>query len=217
MFTGLIEDIGKISQRQRTGNDVTFEFQTAIPTAELALGESIAVNGVCLTVTRIGDATFRADASVETMQRSALGQLAVGDDVHLERAMAVGDRLGGHIVQGHVDGVGRIASSRPDGRAFQIELELPAEIRDELVEKGSICVDGVSMTVNELTARGCRLTVVPFTELKTLLVKYSPGRELNIETDIIGKYVRRFLGLSGGPGEGVAELLEKYGYTGSGG
>ncbi len=213
MFTGLIEDIGVVSSRTRAGDDVTLTLGTAIPTDELVLGESIAVNGVCLTVTTIGQGTFTADASTETLARSALGRLKAGDRVHLERAMRLGDRLGGHIVQGHVDGVGRIERTTRDGKAWQISLEVPASLRPELVEKGSITVDGVSLTVNELTPRGCRLTIVPFTEQKTLLVAYTAGTTVNVETDIIGKYVRRLLD---GGGSHTAELLQLYGYTNEG-
>lgn len=213
MFTGLIEDLGVVAALTRAGDDVTLSLSTSIPTEELTLGESIAVNGVCLTVTTIGDGSFTADASTETLTRSALGRLKVGDRVHLERALRLSDRLGGHIVQGHVDGVGRIERTTEDGRAWQILLEVPAQLRPELVEKGSITVDGVSLTVNELTPRGCRLTIVRFTEQKTRLVAYPPGTRVNIETDIIGKYVRRLLS---GSGSQTAELLERYGYTNDG-
>ena len=189
----------------------SLRIETSIPTNELTLGESIAVNGVCLTVTSFDATSWTADASVETLARTALGQLSVGDSVHLERAVAVGDRLGGHIVQGHVDGTGKLTKKTTEGRATHLRVRLEDHLLDEVVEKGSIAVDGVSLTVNDVQRNEVLLTIVPFTENKTLLTQYSPGHLVNIETDIIGKYVKRLLGMGDGRSR-VGDLLVQYGY-----
>lgn len=212
MFTGLIEDIGTLRRRTARGDDVSLQLATAIPMAEVALGDSIAVNGVCLTVTSKDAASFTADASVETLRLSSLGKLTVGDRVHLERALQVGGRLGGHFVQGHVDGTGKLLRRAQSGRAWDLWIEIPAALRDELVPKGSIAIDGVSLTVNEVTPVGCRLTIIPHTEDQTLLLDKAVGAVVNIETDMIGKYVKRFVqGASGG--ERIGALLSRFGFT----
>jgi riboflavin synthase len=210
MFTGLIEDIGVLRASRRRGEDVELTVATAIPTAELSLGESIAVNGACLTVTQITDGTFSADASIETMRGTALSELKPGGQVHLERALPLGGRLGGHLVQGHVDGVGRVTRVAPLGKAWDVFIEPSAELLADLVPKGSIAVDGVSLTINSLTDTQFRLTIVPHTEHTTLLTRYPVGRRVNLETDIIGKYVKRYLG---GHSSGMDDLLSRYGYT----
>lgn len=210
MFTGLIEDIGTVLRKTRSGVDVTLELGTNLPLEDVVLGESIAVNGCCLTVTSMSDSSFTADASSETMRLTGLGQLEAGSRVHLERALRVGDRLGGHFVQGHVDGTGRVARTSRSGRAWEIWIDMEERLLREVVPKGSITVDGVSLTVNELSDSGFRLTIVPHTETATLLTEYRPGHKVNIETDVIGKYVRRLLGLGG---DGVAEVLKQFGYT----
>jgi riboflavin synthase len=210
MFTGLIEDVGTIVRKTRSGVDVTLEVSTNLPLDEFVLGESIAVNGVCLTVTSKPGTSFTADASSETMRLTGLGQLEAGSRIHLERALRVGDRLGGHFVQGHVDGTGRIARSSKSGRAWEVWIDMEERLLREVVPKGSITVDGVSLTVNELSDSGFRLTIVPHTETATLLTEYRPGHRVNIETDVIGKYVRHLLGLGG---DGVADVLKRFGYT----
>lgn len=210
MFTGLIEDIGTLEKKTPTGVDVTVEVRTSLPLSEVSLGDSIAVNGACLTVTSMGGASFTADASSETMRLTALGSVRPGERVHLERALRVGDRLGGHFVQGHVDGTGRIARSARAGRSWDIWIDVGADLLCEIVPKGSITVDGVSLTVNELSSSGFRLTIVPHTEAETLLAEYRPGRLVNIETDVIGKYVRRLLGLGT---DDVSDVLKRFGYT----
>jgi riboflavin synthase len=154
--------------------------------------------------------SFTADASSETMRLTALGAIRAGERVHLERALRVGDRLGGHFVQGHVDGKGRIARSTRAGRSWDIWVDVDSDLLCEVVPKGSITVDGVSLTVNELSESGFRLTIVPHTETGTLLAEYRPGRLVNIETDVIGKYVRRLLGLGTAD---VSHVLKRFGYT----
>ncbi|MCB9507128.1 MAG: riboflavin synthase [Myxococcales bacterium] len=212
MFTGLIEDIGTIRARTPRGADVTLEISTqAIDVSTLALGESVAVNGVCLTVTSAAGGGFSADASVETLASSALGRLRVGDRVHLERALRLGDRLGGHIVQGHVDGTGRLARRSPAGRAWDLWIEAPAALLAELIPKGSVAVDGVSLTVNEVDGREFRLTIIPHTEDKTLLLTLPVGAAVNLETDVIGKYVRRAVGAN--TPSTLRDTLARFGYT----
>lgn len=209
MFTGLIEDIGTVRALQRRGDDVTLRVACGLPTHELTLGESIAVNGACLTVTTILPDGFTADASTETLRLTSLGGLALGDRVHLERALAIGGRLGGHLVQGHVDGTGRLVRRAALGKAWDLHIEANPSLLGELVPKGSITVDGVSLTVNDVDERSFRVTIVPHTESNTLLIDYRVGQVVNLETDIIGKYVKRFLG---GDRLGAADLLSRYGY-----
>lgn len=213
MFTGLVEDIGTLRSRQRHGDEERLEITTTLSTDDFTLGESIAVNGVCLTVTSITSDSFTADASSETMRVTSLGEVKIGGGVHLERAMPVDGRLGGHIVQGHVDGVGRIERIVKDGKSWQVFIEIPAPQRPEVVPKGSIAIDGVSLTVNELTPNGCRVTIIPFTGDETLLIKKRAGERVNIETDIIGKYVRHLMNFSDTPhASGMKALLERAGY-----
>jgi riboflavin synthase len=218
MFTGLIEDLGTVRTLRRSGKDVRIELSTSISIREVVLGDSIAVNGVCLTATELGQDWFAADASAETLASSSLGTLRPGSKVHLERALKLGGRLDGHIVQGHVDGTGEVISNRLDGAAWQLWIRAASALVPEICAKGSIAVDGVSLTVNELNADAFRLTIVPFTTTKTRLHLYRPGDIVNIETDILGKYVRRLLLNTGAPSEGAAptggmeQLLSRFGY-----
>lgn len=217
MFTGLVEDIGILRSRTRRGEEESLVIETRIPTNELILGESIAVNGCCLTVTAFDRNTFSVDASSETMRLTSLGAVRIAEGVHLERAMKLGGRLGGHLVQGHVDGVGKIERIVRDGRSWQVYIQVPEALRPEVVAKGSITVDGISLTVNELTPTGCRLTIIPFTGDETLLTRKDPGTPINIETDVIGKYVRHLLNFGAveapsAPKNDTAALLRRYGY-----
>jgi len=219
MFTGLIEELGRVVRRTRRGPDDRWTFETALPLHEVKLGDSIAVNGVCLTVVNVTRTTFCVDASTETLRASALGTLGVGDQVHLERAMRVDGRLDGHLVQGHVDAVGTIAGIAMTGRAWTIDLAFEARLRPLVVPKGSIAVDGVSLTVGEVSALGCNLTVVPFTGEKTLLATYRVGRSVNIETDMITRSLWHMLEHlnqrdEGSPqGDRLQHLLERFGFT----
>jgi riboflavin synthase len=214
MFTGLVADIGQIRGLKRTARGATIEIGTKLDTSGFELGESVAVDGVCLTVTAFKAGVFDADASSETLARTTLAERKAGDRVHLERALRVGDRLGGHFVQGHVDGVATIERADRDGDAWQVYIALPEDLRKQVVEKGSIAVDGVSLTINELTARGLRLTVVPYSANATTLVDSRPGRRVNVETDVLGKYVRAALGGAPSSGSHTWDLLNRFGYTG---
>lgn len=227
MFTGLIEDVGRIARVDRSGANFRVTVAVdAIDTATLKLGESIAVNGVCTTVVGWDGGSFDFEASPETLSRTTLVDARAGQPVHLERAMVVGDRLGGHIVQGHVDGVGKLVSVEIDGNAWHLTLWAPPEVARMVVEKGSIAVDGVSLTVNAVDdARSTfRVTIVPHTSHKTLLTSLTPGVRVNLESDIIGKYVERLVGgytARGDSPQGASrplslqDILLKHGYMGS--
>ncbi len=215
MFTGLIEDVGTLRELRRQNDSAHLTIATALPTTELRLGDSVAVNGVCLTVTRIGAGTFEADASPETLSRSNLGRLRPGAAVNLERALRVGDRLGGHFVSGHVDGLAQLSSKEPEGQGVRLTFRLAAELSRLLVIKGSVAVDGVSLTVNALTSESFAVTVIPHSLGKTTLRLIRPGDPVNIEGDLIGKYVERFLALSTAserPAGLGLETLAKHGF-----
>ncbi len=214
MFTGLIEDLGTL-QEIRIGTDqARLTVATGLPMAELTLGESIAVNGVCLTVTSFSDGTFCADVSPETLSCTSLGRLSRGSRVNLERALRLSDRLGGHLVTGHVDGMGRIIELRKDGNAWLLKFQIAAAVSSFLVPKGSVTVDGISLTVNEVFEDTFSLTIIPHTLAMTTLQDRKIGDEVNIETDLIGKYVARFLqdGDSDKPQGVTMDILAKHGF-----
>jgi riboflavin synthase len=214
MFTGLIEDLGTL-QEIRTGTDqARLTVATGLPMAELTLGESIAINGVCLTVTSFGDGAFCADVSPETLNCTSLGRLSRGVRVNLERALRLSDRLGGHLVTGHVDGLGRIVERRKDGNAWLFKFQTDAAVSAFLVDKGSVTVDGISLTVNQVFEDTFSLAVIPHTLSMTTLQDRKIGEEVNIETDLIGKYVARFLqdGNSGKPQGVTMDILAKHGF-----
>ncbi len=215
MFTGLIEDLGTIRELRLGGEKAVLTVATAIPMAELQLGESIAVNGVCLTATRFGGGTFSADLSPESLQRSTLGKLVPGSQVNLERALRLSDRLGGHLVSGHVDAVGTVTELRRQANAVFFTFCIPAELSRYLVEKGSVAIDGISLTVNEVADETFSVAVIPHTLQMTNLQKAVAGSEVNIETDLIGKYVERLLRRSPegpGPSRIDGEFLAKHGF-----
>jgi riboflavin synthase len=193
MFTGLIEDLGIVRDIRIATDQARLTLETRLPMAELSLGESIAVNGVCLTVTAFGDSVFSADVSPETLQCTSLGRLARGARVNLERALRLTDRLGGHLVTGHVDGLGRVIERRKDGNAWRFKFQTDVAVNAFLVAKGSVTLDGISLTVNEVAEDTFSLAVIPLTFEKTTLQDRKIGDDVNIETDLIGKYVARFL------------------------
>lgn len=206
MFTGLVETVGRILAVQPAGPGRRLRIAGALRGEPLALGESVAVDGACLTVTAIeGSDRFVADASHETCARTTLGSARPGRNVHLERALRVGDRLGGHWVTGHVDATGRLVVRRPAGDAFDLELSAPESLAPYIVEKGSIAVDGVSLTVNACSPGRFAVTVVPFTAGATTLLERAPGDAVNLETDLLGKYVVHVLGRRPGAGGGSGD------------
>jgi riboflavin synthase len=192
MFTGLIADLGKVRSIERDADGATLEVSTRLA-EELGLGDSVAVNGVCLTATAVGDDGFCAQAMAETLRRSALERLQVGSSVNLELALRVDDRLGGHIVQGHVDGTARIESLHEEGFARVIKFEVGEDLTRYLVEKGSVAVDGVSLTVSEIRDGGFSVSLIPETLTRTSLGEAQVGDRVNIEVDILAKHVERLL------------------------
>jgi riboflavin synthase len=192
MFTGLIADRGTVRALQRDLDGAKVEIATKL-SGEIAPGDSVAVNGVCLTATAVDAEGFSAEAMHETLSRSALGELAVGSPVNLELALKASDRLGGHIVQGHVDGTGTIAAVRADGFARVVDLEAPPGLMRYLVAKGSIAVDGVSLTVGELHEEGFSVSLIPETIERTSLGTLAVGSRVNLEVDVLAKHVERLM------------------------
>ncbi|MFE9663439.1 riboflavin synthase [Streptomyces sp. NPDC005955] len=197
MFTGIVEELGEITAVQDLGDASRFRLRGAVVTQDAGHGDSIAVNGVCLTVVELAGDEFTADVMAETLKRSSLGALAVGSRVNLERPTAVGARLGGHIVQGHVDGTGTVLAREPSEHWEVVRISLPRELARYVVEKGSITVDGVSLTVVEAGDEHFTVSLIPTTlDLTTLGIK-RPGDPVNLEVDVIAKYVERLLGARG--------------------
>ncbi len=192
MFTGLIADLGSVKSIERDADGATLEISTALA-GELAEGDSIAVNGVCLTATAIDDGAFRVQAMQETLRRSSLQQLRRGSRVNLELALRADGRLGGHIVQGHVDGTGTIAGLREEGFSRVLEIDVDDELARYLVEKGSIALDGVSLTVSELRDGGFSVSLIPETLLRTNLGEAEVGDRVNLEVDILAKHIERLM------------------------
>ena len=193
MFTGLIEDVGTIGGLRLQQKSAVLTVKTRLPARSMARGASVAVNGACLTVVKKGAKSFTVDVSPETLQRTNLETLTVGSMVNLERPMRLADRLGGHLVTGHVDGVGAVASIERQGEFTIITFEVPAPLGALLVPKGSVAVDGISLTVNICRKRRFSVAIIPFTLRHTNLRARKVGDKVNIETDLIGKYVQNFM------------------------
>lgn len=196
MFTGLIEEVAVVRRIVQGQAGARLEIEARRALVDIHLGDSIAVNGVCLTVTGFSASTFTADAVPETMRRTNLGRLRPTACVNVERALRVGDRLGGHIVSGHVDGVGRLQARTPEGSAIVLTVAADLGLIRYIAEKGSICVDGVSLTVMDVGADAFRVSVIPHTGTATTLLSSPLGAEMNLECDVIAKYVERLLGLA---------------------
>jgi riboflavin synthase len=201
MFTGLIEGVGRLASREMRGGDARLRIEAGtLPwgaEAGVRLGESIAVNGTCLTVVRFDATGFEADASNETLALTTLGELPVGRGLNLERAMRPTDRLGGHLVSGHVDGVGTVVHKWDDARAQRWVFGAPATLRRYIAAKGSICVDGVSLTVNAVDDAGFEVALVPHTLAHTAFGETHPGDAVNLEVDMLARYVERLLAARG--------------------
>ena len=223
MFTGIIEALGEVVSIERRGDDARVRCRARWVDGQapgVALGDSVAINGTCLTVvhfTTKGDTTLLDfDASHETLALTSLGTLVAGTTVNLERALRVGDRLGGHWVSGHVDGAGVLVSVKRSGDAWDLSYRMPEAMEAEVVQKGSICIDGVSLTVNRVWPGHFSVTIIPHTAEHTQLLKGEVGKRVNLESDIVGKYLRRFVSL--GVTQPVAtgldlEMLEKSGFA----
>ena len=202
MFTGIIEGVGRLAALERRGGDVRLTVEVgSLPFDAVQLGESIAVNGVCLTVIEFDANSFAADASNETLALTTLGALNVGDTLNLERAMRPTDRLGGHLVSGHVDGLGRVERIEPDARAQRWRFSAPTQLLRYIAKKGSICVDGVSLTVNEVDEAGFEVALIPHTVANTRFAQTRVNDAVNLEIDLVARYVERLLAGRAGNGE----------------
>ncbi len=216
MFTGIIEEKGKLVEKQIHGNSGSLRIAASKVLEETKIGDSIAVNGVCLTVTTMGDGFFTADVMAETIRRSSLGSIMPGAYVNLERAMAADGRFGGHIVSGHIDGTGEIASITKEGNATLITIKADSKILNLIVEKGSITIDGISLTVTSVTKEDFMVSIIPHTGNATTLMERKVGDQVNLENDLIGKYVQRLLGISNesitdNNGSGITlEMMESF-------
>jgi riboflavin synthase len=192
MFTGLVQDRGSIESVVRSRDGVRLRVRTALA-GELREGDSIAVNGVCLTATMVGDGSFAAEVMNESLARTSLASADSGTEVNLELPLRAGDRLGGHVVQGHVDGVGKVLRTSKDGFARRVEIEAPADLLRYVVDKGSIAVDGVSLTVAEYGSDSFTVSLIPETLGRTSLGSAEPGTTVNLEVDVLAKYVEKLI------------------------
>jgi riboflavin synthase len=193
MFTGIIEKLGRVVATQRRNTDGTIQIDGGWGLTDIRLGDSICVNGICLTVSLLEGGVFTVEGSGETLRRTTLGDLRPGDAVNLERALRLSDRLGGHLVTGHVDGTGTINQKTREGDSYQFRFEVSPALSRSLVEKGSVAVDGISLTVSALKKSSFQVYIIPYTLEKTTLKLRERGDRVNIETDVIGKYVEKML------------------------
>lgn len=193
MFTGIVEETGVVEAIQKHGISAVIQIDCSKVLAETKVGDSIAVNGICLTVVKMNKNSFWADVMTETMHRSSLSQIQVKDKVNLERAMAANGRFGGHIVSGHIDGIGTITSIRPEENAVWYTIEAQPEVLRYIVEKGSVAIDGISLTVAGVSKKEFQVSVIPHTRQETILPLKKVGSIVNLECDVIGKYVERFV------------------------
>ncbi len=194
MFTGIVEAVGKLREINAKDEDVTICVEVGkLDMSDVQLGDSIATNGVCLTVTHFDENSYTADLSLETLNKSAFADYSIGDNVNLEKAMLPTTRFGGHIVSGHVDGVGTIVERTPVGRAIEFWVETPSELMRYIAEKGSITLDGISLTVNGLDKNRFKLTIVPHTSKQTTIDQFQVGRRVNLEVDVLARYMERLL------------------------
>lgn len=209
MFTGIVEELGTVRRVLPGARAGQIVIGASTVLEGTRIGDSIAVNGVCLTVVALGSDEFTADVMPETLRKSSLGQLKSGDAVDLERAMAADGRFGGHIVSGHIDGTGRIKRVQPEENAVVVEIEAPKEVLDLVVEKGSIAIDGISLTVASLTKTTLSVSLIPHTAAQTVLLKKRAGDVVNLENDIVGKYVQKLLA-NGAAGQPESSLTLEY-------
>ena len=195
MFTGIIEELGTVKSLNMSGNSGSINIKAHKVLEKTQIGDSIAVNGICLTVTTLQPDGFTADVMAETVRRSSLGSAKAGDKVNLERAMSAEGRFGGHIVSGHIDGTGTIMEYRKEENAVWVTIGTSAEILELIVEKGSICIDGISLTKAAVSDSDFSVSIIPHTGEETTLLKKKPGDKVNLENDVVGKYVQKLLGL----------------------
>ena len=217
MFTGIITAVGAIAALQPKSGDVRLRIATgSLDLRDVRLGDSIAVSGVCLTAIERSSDGFQADVSRETLERTTLGAAKPGAPVNLEKALTPTTRLGGHLVSGHVDGIGVVTEWRPDGRSWRLRIQAPDALARYIAEKGSICVDGVSLTVNQVDGAAFELNIVPHTLAETTLADFTTGRRVNLEVDLIARYLERLLlgDRAAQPGSGglTEALLREHGF-----
>ena len=216
MFTGLVEAKGVLARRSRRGPGYRLSVEAAL--GALSLGESISVSGACLTVVSADGRSFDADVSLETAAKTTLGDLPLGSGVNLERALRVGDRLGGHLVSGHVDAVAELVRVAPAGDAWRLSVAFPQDLARFIAAKGSITLDGVSLTVNAVTADVLEVMIIPHTFANTTLGELRPGSPVNLEVDTLARYAVRFMEVTGKaePEAGLKDALRRAGYSSSG-
>jgi riboflavin synthase len=212
MFTGIIKAMGTIGAMEKRGGDVRLCVRSdGLPWRDYEVGESIAVNGVCLTAVALHEDGFDTDVSVETLDVTALRGLAVGSSVNLEPALSLGERLGGHLVSGHVDCTGKVVSRAADARSIRFAIEIPQEYARYVAKKGSVCVDGVSLTINEVSGSTFEINIIPHTAGVTIIGGYTEGTVVNIEVDLLARYLERLLGHDG---DGISmDFLKAHGYA----
>jgi len=219
MFTGIIQAIGEVAALQPRGGDLRLRVRTGkLELDNVAIGDSIATSGVCLTVVELPGDGFRADVSAETLACTGIGNLQVGDRVNLEKALTPSTPLGGHLVSGHVDGLAEVVSRKDDGRSVRFRMRAPDKLARYIAAKGSVCVDGISLTVNNVEGAEFELNIVPHTLVETTMDEFRPGRTFNLEVDIISRYLERLLlgdkaAEIAAPGIGK-ELLQRCGFIG---
>ncbi|WP_394176357.1 riboflavin synthase [Thalassotalea litorea] len=194
MFTGIIEAVGRIKAIHRQANGARIEIDTqGLDMSDVNLGDSIATNGICLTVVAFSNVSFSADVSMETLERTGFGHYQTGQRVNLEKAMQATARFGGHIVSGHIDGVAKVVSVTERGNAWEYWLQVDSSLKRYIAEKGSVTIDGVSLTVNSVDNDTFRLTIVPHTRAETIIASYSVGHWVNLEVDVVARYLERLL------------------------
>lgn len=212
MFTGIIKAKGTIKAMDKRGGDVRLSVRSdGLPWSDYEVGESIAVNGVCLTAVALHEDGFDTDVSVETLDVTALGGLSTGSAVNLEPAISLGERLGGHLVSGHVDCTGQVVSREADARSTRLSIEIPKDYARYVAKKGSVCIDGVSLTVNEVSDNTFDLNIIPHTSEVTIIDDYAAGTVVNVEVDLLARYLERLLDKDG---NGISlEFLKAHGYA----
>ena len=216
MFTGLVTDTGEVVSLRPKGNGAALEIRARATAREAAIGDSIAIDGTCLTITTLEGGVMSFHVSGETLKATTLGELRPGGMVNLEPALRPTDRMGGHFVTGHVDAVGSIRSITPEGQSTRYEIEAPAEVLTYLVDKGSVALDGISLTVVEVLKDSFTLVIIPYTAEVTTLGAKKTGERVNLEADIIGKYVHRYLQKGRDSDDALMRTLRKHGFTGGG-
>ena len=216
MFTGIIEAVGQIKKIEPVGGDMRLHVDVGtLDMADVQLGDSIAVNGVCLTAIKFDSKSFAADVSNETITLTSLKDLAIGSEVNLEKALLPTTRLGGHLVSGHVDGLGEVISIKAESRSIQLVIRAPEDLKHYIAMKGSICIDGTSLTVNKISNTDFEINIVPHTQQQMIIKHYKPGTKVNLEVDLIARYLERLLSREGDRSESgiTLETLAKAGFT----